>query len=91
MGYDIRTVSYHPGMTLNMSPRRLTGAEEMELLAAADQAKEAAAEARRLLAKRDHLIAELIDSGCRIVDIASVLDLSVKAIRDARERALDDS
>lgn len=75
-------------MPCAVSPRRLTGAEEQELLSASAAAEAAATEAARVLAQRDHLIAELIDGGCRIVDIADVLGLSAKAVRDARERAL---
>ena len=84
----IRTVAYGAGMPCTMSPRRLTGAEERELLRAAGDAKAAAGEAANALARRDRLIAELIDGGCRIVDIADVLGLSAKAVRDARERFL---
>ena len=70
------------------TPRRLTGNEERELL---DAAAALAAAEEDLAAKRrarDRLIAELLDSGARIVDVADVLSVTRKSITDARDRAL---
>lgn len=71
-----------------MSPRRLTGREERDLLDLAERITAAEQEAERVRAERDELIADLIDSGARIVDIADVLGLTRKAVDDARHRAL---
>ncbi len=67
-------------------PRRLTGSEETELLSAAERLAAAEAQADRLRRERNRLIAGLIDSGARIVDVADVLEMSTKAVRDARDR-----
>ncbi|HTX32241.1 MAG TPA: hypothetical protein VMD09_12740 [Solirubrobacteraceae bacterium] len=68
-------------------PRRLTGKEEAELLEAAKRLAAAQAEEERLLADRDRLIADLLEDGVRMVDVADVLGLTRKAVYDARERA----
>jgi hypothetical protein len=68
-------------------PQRLTGDEERELLEAAGRLAAAEGEVARLRAERDRLIAELLDSGARIVDVADVLGVTRKAVQDARERA----
>jgi hypothetical protein len=70
-----------------VSPRRVTGAEERELLDAADAIRRAEAAVIDARAKRDQLIADLIDHQARIGDIAEVLSLTRKAVRDARDRA----
>lgn len=70
-----------------VSPRRLTGAEEQELLKVAARLEAADNEAAQARAERNRLVLELVDSKVRIVDIADVLKLSPKAIMDARDRA----
>jgi hypothetical protein len=71
-----------------MSPRRLTGAEESELTAAAVRLKDAETDVERLMRDRDRLIAELVQAGARITDIADVLGLTRSAVYGAVERAL---
>lgn len=70
-----------------MSPRRVTAAEEHELLDAAHRVERARAELDAELAARDQLIAELIRANARVSDIAEILGLTRKAVRDARDRA----
>lgn len=72
----------------DVSPRRrVTGDEERELLAAAARLKHAENEAEVRRAERDQLIADLLDANARLPDIAEILGLTPKAIRDARDRA----
>lgn len=72
----------------SVSPkRRVVASEEHELLAAAGKLKAAETEADRLRAERDHLIADLLDDNARLVDVAAILGLSPKAVRDAAARA----
>ena len=71
-----------------MPKRRVTGDEERDLLAAAARVDRARAEWDSALATRDQLIAELIETGARLTDIADVLGLSTKAVRDARARVI---
>jgi hypothetical protein len=70
-----------------MSPRPLTGAEQRQLERAADRAKAAKTSYEQALADRDVLISDLLAGGVRAVDVAYVLELTPKAIADARARA----
>jgi len=75
-------------VSCDVSPkRRVTGVEERELLDIAAKLKAVEDEAERLRGERDQLIADLIADNARITDIAEILDLSHKAVRDARDRA----
>ncbi len=74
----------------SVSPRRLTGAEESELVAASDRLKAAEAEVGRLMRDRDRLISEIVHAGARITDVADVLGLTRSAVYGAVERALGD-
>jgi DNA-binding NarL/FixJ family response regulator len=67
--------------------RRVTGSEEQELVAAAAKVKAAEAELEQRRTERERLIADLVDSNARVGDIAEILGLSTKAVRDARDRA----
>lgn len=71
-----------------MPKRRVTGHEERDLLVAAARVDRARAAWDGALASRDQLIAELIETGARLTDIADVLGLSTKAVRDARARVI---
>jgi hypothetical protein len=72
----------------DVSPRRrVTSSEERELLVAATRLKDAENEAEVRRAQRDQLIADLLDANARLPDIAEILRLTPKAIRDARDRA----
>jgi DNA-binding NarL/FixJ family response regulator len=72
----------------DVSPkRRVTGSEEQELVAAAAKVKAAEAELEQRRTERERLIADLVDSNARVGDIAEILGLSTKAVRDARDRA----
>jgi hypothetical protein len=62
-------------------------AGEAELLEAVRRLNDAEEEVGRRLAARDRLIAELVESGARIVDVADVLGFTRKAVYDAIERA----
>ena len=73
-----------------VSPRRLTGQEEAELLEAARRLKAAEDEAGLLLTRRDRLIAELVQAGARVTDVADVLNMSRNAVYAAVERGLSD-
>lgn len=68
-------------------PRRVTSAEERELLAIAQKLQRAKANVDDLRAERDQLIADLLHANARISDIAEILELTHKAVRDARDRA----
>jgi hypothetical protein len=70
-----------------VSLRRVTGAQERELLAVAELVERAKAALANAIAERDQLIADLIEQNARVSDIAEILQLTPKAIRDARERA----
>ena len=70
----------------SVSPRRLTHAEEVELLRIAKRLRTAEEKVDELRAERDQLIAELADDKVRMVDMAEVLDVTPKAIWDARNR-----
>jgi hypothetical protein len=70
-----------------LAKRRVTADEERELLAAAARLNRARAAWDTALAERDELIASLADDGSRLSDIAEILGMSTKAIRDARDRA----
>lgn len=67
--------------------RRVTSAEEHELLAAADKLKTAEVEVVRARRDRDQLIAELLDANARAPDIAEILRLTLKAVHEAAARA----
>lgn len=72
----------------DVSPRRLTGKEEAELVEAARRLQGAEGEASRLLRDRDRLILEVVQAGARVTDVADVLNLTRKAVYDACDRAL---
>ena len=72
----------------NVSPRRLTGAEESELLAAAERLRTAERDVEHLLRERDRLIADVVQAGARVTDVADVLSISRTAVYGAVERAL---
>lgn len=74
-------------MSPEVSPRRLTGAEEAELLNAVRRLKASQAETGRRRAERDRLILDLVESNVRIVDVADVVKMTRKAIREAMDRA----
>ena len=67
--------------------RRLTGAEEAELDAASRRIDRAQERLDQELAKREQLIADLVDHGARISDIADVLGVSRTTIYERLERA----
>jgi DNA-binding NarL/FixJ family response regulator len=67
--------------------RRVTAQEERELLKAAAKLKAVEDQIEQRRRERDQLIADLLDSGARVVDIAEILKITAKAVRDARERA----
>lgn len=56
-------------------------------MAAAAKVKAAEAELEQRRTERERLIADLVDSNARVGDIAEILGLSTKAVRDARDRA----
>lgn len=67
--------------------RRVTGAEEAELLAAARELDDAEATVIRARDARDRIIARLIDEKARPGDVAEILGLkSTRAVQDAAER-----
>jgi transposase-like protein len=70
-----------------MSPRRLTGSEEAELVAATKRLEKASRETERLADERDRLILEMTDAGARFSDIAEVLGVSRTTVYAAAERA----
>ncbi len=74
----------------DVSPRRLTGKEESELVEAVRKLEAGEREAERLLAERDRLILEIAQAGARVTDIADVLGLTRSAVYNAMERALGD-
>ena len=71
-----------------MSPRRLSGKEEAELLAAVERLNAAEGEVARLFRERDRLIADVVQAGARVTDVADVLSMSRNAVYAAVERAL---
>lgn len=74
--------TFHP-----VSPRRLTGAEEAELVAAAKRLQTAEDAVSPLMLARDRLIAEVVQAGARVSDVADVLNMSRNAVYDAIKRA----
>jgi DNA-binding NarL/FixJ family response regulator len=70
-----------------VSPRRLTGAEEAELVEAVKQLQSAEADVASLMSKRDQLIADVVQAGARVSDVADVLNMSRNAVYDAIKRA----
>jgi DNA-binding NarL/FixJ family response regulator len=72
----------------DVSPRRLTGKEEAELVEAAQRLANSEEETARLLRERDRLILEVVQAGARVTDIADVLHMTRSAIYAAVERAL---
>lgn len=72
----------------HVSPRRLTGKEESELLAAAERLRTGERDVEHLLRERDRLIADVVQAGARVTDVADVLSISRTAVYDAVERAL---
>ena len=75
----------------DVSPRRLTGAEEAELVEAVQTLKQSHAQTERARADRDRLILDLVESNARIVDVMDVVGLTRKAIREAMDRAREQS
>lgn len=73
-----------------MSPRRLSGKEEAELLDAVERLKAAESEVARLFGERDRLIADVVQAGARVTDVADVLNMSRNAVYAAVERGLSD-
>lgn len=71
-----------------MSPRRLTGKEESELLEVVEQLEKAEASVAELKQQRDHLITKIVQAGARVTDVASVINLSRSAVYDVVERVL---
>jgi hypothetical protein len=71
-----------------VSPRRLSGSEEAELVAAADRLKAAERRVDELMRERDRLIADVVQAGARVTDVADVLKLTRNAVYAALERAL---
>lgn len=71
-----------------VSPRRLTGKEETELVEAARRLEQAEAEVARFMRERDRLILEVTQAGARITDVADVLNMSRNAVYGAVDRAL---
>lgn len=67
--------------------RRVTGAEERELLKAAERLRRAEAAADEARAARDRLIADLLDSNARVSDLSEILGISDTGLRQARDRA----
>ncbi len=75
--------------TTETLPRRVTHAEELELLdhQAGLEKAEAEVDARRVA--RDQLILELVDDKCRVADIAEILNMDRSAVYLAIARARD--
>ena len=71
----------------DVSPRRLTGKEEGELVAVAERLADADAHAAELLRERDRLILDVTQAGARVSDVANVLGISRNAVYDAITRA----
>lgn len=71
-----------------VSPRRLTGKEEAELVDAAKRLATTESRVAELLRDRDRLIAEIVQAGARVTDVADVLNMSRSAVYDAVDRAL---
>lgn len=67
--------------------RRLTSRDEHRLLRLKELLDANLRYRHVLIEQRDDLILELIQSGCRIVDIADVLGLSRRAVEQARDRS----
>lgn len=70
-----------------VSPRRMTSADERELLRAARELQAAEERVEKARAARDQLILEMRDSGLRVTDIAETLEMDRNAIYLAIERA----
>ena len=70
-----------------VTPRRLTGREEAEVIAAAERLAAAEREVERLIRERDRLILEIVEAGARVTDLANVLGVSRSAIYDSVTRA----
>lgn len=73
-----------------VSPRRLTGKEEAELVEAAERVKTAETTVDEMLRGRDRLIADVVHAGARVTDVADVLGMSRSAVYDAVDRALSE-
>jgi hypothetical protein len=71
----------------DVSPRRLTGKEEADLVRVVHRLKASQAETDQIRAERDRLILELVESNARIIDVADVVQMTRKAIREAMDRA----
>ncbi len=71
-----------------VSPRRLTGKEEAELVHAAERLQTAETTVDEVMRARDRLIADVVQAGARVTDIADVLNMSRSAVYDAVDRAL---
>jgi hypothetical protein len=70
-----------------VSPRRLTGHEEAELLKAAQVVERAEEDVARANAALDALISDLDADGARMTDIADVLNVSRTTAYTRRDRA----
>jgi hypothetical protein len=73
--------------SIDVSPRRLTGKEEAELVKVVDRLKASQTETDRIRGERDRLILELVESNARIIDVADVVQMTRKATREAMDRA----
>lgn len=73
-----------------VSPRRLTRADEAALLRAAKRLSGAESLVSERMRERDRLIAEMVQTGARVADVADVLNITRNAIYDAIKRAGDE-
>jgi transcriptional regulator with GAF, ATPase, and Fis domain len=73
-----------------VSPRRLTGAEEAALVKAAKRLRGAESVASERMRERDRLIADLVETGARVADVADVLHITRNAVYDAIKRVEDE-
>jgi sugar-specific transcriptional regulator TrmB len=71
-----------------VSPRRLTGREEAELVEGARRVASAEEELSRLTRAHDRLILDVVQAGARVTDVADVLNISRNAVYAAVKRAL---
>jgi len=67
--------------------RRVTGREEAELVSVATELAAAEEQAAQLRVQRDELIVQLLETNARVADIAEILGMSLKGVRDARDRS----
>jgi len=74
-------------MSDQMTPRRVRGSEEAELLAAVTDVARTRGDLEAALARRDRLIAELLHDQARPADICEITGLSPQAVYKAARRA----